>query len=843
MQKTANKLAAALLGAAMLGSLCPAVAARAETASGTPYGADGAYDVSVAHVIVNQVFGASDDAEAVSHSFIELYNPTSSAVSLDGWHLYYQASADGKGDGTWSSFALAGSIAAEGHFLVRCAQVVTVTAEAYMVPAGDMEWDIQLHNKGVSVALFSQEATLDASFAGEITNANRPEGYVDLLAVQGNDGDAEQVPPAYEGGYADVQSKKKAICRVDFADTDDNSADAKDVDYTEVTPADMPVRNSKGETISEQVSEPSYVVKNDSFEADAALTMEKKGSVTLGAANPDGGVAEIVAYNADNGKAYVVNGADSLLNVFDVNEDGTFGQVTSVNVAELMQAQDASFAYGDMTSVAVDTAHDRVAVALQDEDYTAAGRVAVLGYDNAIVAVYTTGVQPDMITFSADGRYILTADEGEPRSGYGAGAVDPAGSVTVIDTQATQNAAKVVGFDGFDAEELAAAGVVFNDPDKDGVPLSASADLEPEYIAVNGNTAYVALQEANAVAVLDIAQAAFTAVLPLGFKDYSLAQNAVDLDDSDGTYLPKTYENTYGVYMPDGIAVYEKDGHVYILTANEGDAREWGDEKLGQEEFTDEAKRNITSADGAVTAEKVRVLDNAVKAGLGEGNYLYGARSFSVFEVTADGMRLVYDSANEFEAKTWEYLPGYYNVSNDDIEVESRTAKKGVEPEAVTLAQLGGRAYAFIALERVGGIMVYDVTDPAQASFVNYVNTRDFNGETTGDVAPEGLAVVQNGSAALLLAAFEVSGTVASYELAAVQSEPEDPGTEDPGTTPEGPGTPDGQEPDTTPSDDGGQTTAGGCGSAIAGGSLALVVAAIGIAVAAVILVRRKKGL
>ena len=360
---------------------------------------------------------------------------------------------------------------------------------------------------------------------------------------------------------------------------------------------------------------------------------------------------------------------------------------------------------------------------------------------------------------------------------------------------------------------------------------------------MNGNTAYVALQEANAVAVLDVAQGAFTAVLPLGFKDYSLEKNAIDLDDSDGTYAPKTYANTYGVYMPDGIAVYEREGGVYLLTANEGDAREWGDEKLGQEEFTDEAKRDITSADGTVTAEKVRVLDNAVKVGLGEGNYLYGARSFSVFEVTADGMRLVYDSANEFEAKTWEYLPGYYNVSNDDIEVESRTAKKGVEPEAVTLAQLGGKTYAFIALERIGGIMVYDVTDPAQASFVNYVNTRDFNGETDGDVAPEGLAVVQNGDGTFLLAAFEVSGTVASYELTAVQSEPEDPGTEDPGTTPEEPGTPDGQEPDTTPSDDGGQTTAGGCGSAITGGSLALVVAAIGIAVTAVILVRRKKGL
>ena len=79
--------------------------------------------------------------------------------------------------------------------------------------------------------------------------------------------------------------------------------------------------------------------------------------------------------------------------------------------------------------------------------------------------------------------------------------------------------------------------------------------------------------------------------------------------------------------MPDGIAVYEVNGKTYLLTANEGDAREWGD-------FTDEAKRTLTSADGAVTAEKVRVLDNTVKAGIDEsGNYLYGARSFSIFEV------------------------------------------------------------------------------------------------------------------------------------------------------------------------------------------------------------------
>ena len=729
----------------------------AKPAAGTPYNADGAYDVTVPHVLINQVFGASDDAEVVSHSFIELYNPTEEAVSLDGWALYYKSSEDGKQSDAWLSLTLQGEIAAEGYFLIRCGQVDTIASGAYIVPEGDMEWDVQLHNKGVSVALFDSAVTLDASFAGAVTAQNRPEGYVDVLAVQGNDTEDTQIPPVYEGAYEDIQSKKKAVRRAAFADTDSNASDASDADYSELTPEDKPVQNAAGETISRQSS---YTVRENGFEEDAALGIEKKGGITLGEANADGGVAEIVAYNADNGKAYVVNGQDSLLNVFDVNADGSFGAKTELNISALMAEEDASFTYGDMTSVAVDTVNDRIAVALQDADYTKAGRVAVLNYDNEIIAVYTTGVQPDMLTFAADGRYILTADEGEPREGYGTGTTDPAGSVTVIDTQAQENAAKVVGFGSFDSATLAAQGVVFN-RDAEGNILSAAADLEPEYIAVSGSTAYVALQEANAIAVLDIAAGSLTGVYPLGVKDYSKTENAVDLDDSDGTYLPKTYENTYGVYMPDGIAVYEVNGKTYLLTANEGDAREWGD-------FTDEAKRTLTSADGAVTAEKVRVLDNTVKAGIDEsGNYLYGARSFSIFEVGASGLTLVFDSANAFEAKTWEYLPAYYNASNDDIELESRTAKKGVEPEAVTLAAVGEKTYAFIALERIGGIMVYDVTDPANAAYVNYVNTRDFNNATAGDVAPEGLSVAEKDGALYLLAAFEVSGTVASYALTA----------------------------------------------------------------------------
>ena len=803
MKKLGQKVLGLALGGAMLLSSLPMAAVGAAETAGTPYG-EGGYDASVPHVVVNQVFGASDDAEVVSHSFIELYNQADAAVSLDGWYLWYRSSEDG-GDERWQSFALSGDIAANGHYLVRCGAVDELANGAWMVPAGDAEWNVQLHNKGVSVALMSEDTDLNAeNFAGAVTDENRPAGYVDLLAVQGNDEEAAQIPPAYEGSYEAVQSKKKAVCRQNFADTDDNGADAEDLDYSDLTPADVPVQNASGETISAQEAEDAYVVKNDGFVSDAALGIEKAGGVALGTPNADGGVAEIVAYDEANGRAYVVNGQESVLNIFSVNQDGSFGDVEKLDVAALMAAEDASFTYGDMTSVAV-SAEGTVAVALQDADYTKPGRVAVFDENDAIAAVYTTGVQPDMVTFSADGRYILTADEGEPREGYGEGIVDPAGSVTVIDTQASENAARVAGFAAFDAEELAEQGVIFNKID--GQVVAAETDLEPEYIAVAGDRAYVSLQEANAVAVVDIAAAEVESVLPLGFKDYSEEENAVDLDDADGTYLPKTYEDTYGVYMPDGIAVYEAGGKTYLATANEGDAREWGD-------FSDEEKRTLTSADGTVTAEKVRVLDNSKKAGISEdGNYLYGARSFSLFEVTDGGLVLAYDSANDFESMTFEYLPDYYNASNDDVDLESRTAKKGTEPEAVAVAALGGRTYAFIALERIGGIMVYDVTDPAAAAYVNYVNTRDFNAPVAGDVAPEGLALAHSGDNVYLLAAFEVSGTVASFALDFEEAQPEPEPAQEP-------------EPEPEPAEGG--CGSSGCGSLIgtAGGACALLLLA-----------------
>lgn len=736
----------------------------AEAEVGTPYTADGDYDVTVPHVIVNQIYGGSDDG-AASHSFIELYNQTDKTVDLTGWQVAYRSSQDGDDSGEWKYFDLSGTIEGNGYFLIRCGEA---GGTDYQVPAGNMEWDAQLHNKGISVVLLSADTELTDGFTGAVTDENRPEGYADLLAVQGNDGKDDQMPPAYEGSVGDDQSKKKAVRRTDFTDTDVNIADTAVIDYSETVEGENGPHGPSGSVdVPDDEEEPetpvSPVYTQTGFDAEAKVQLKLTGRVTVGTANADGGVAEIVAYNADNGKAYVVNGQEGHLNVIDVRKDGSLETESTIQVKDLIQG----FEYGDMTSVAVDTVNDHIVISLQASDYSAAGRIAVLDYDGRYIESFVTGVQPDMITVSEDGKWILTADEGEPRNGYADGAVDPAGSVTIVNTITKET--RTAGFEDFDSEQLAEQGILFNKID--GTILSAENDLEPEYIALNsdGTTAYVSLQEANAIATLDIERGEFTSIKSIGFQDHSLEANKIDLVE-DGKYEAALYEDTYGVRMPDGISVFEIGGKTYIATANEGDAREWGD-------FTNEAKTDIEDTNGKI-AEKVRTLDHDVTAGLEDGkNYLYGSRSFTIFD--ADTMEVVYDSANEFESRTASYLAAWFNCSNDDIDIDSRSAKKGIEPEAITVQEVDGRYYAFIALERIGGIMVYDVTDPAGVEYVNYINTRDFSQEIAGDVAPEGLAFIPTGESEsgspVLLAACEVSGTVAAYTLSGSAVTPGEP--------------------------------------------------------------------
>lgn len=492
----------------------------------------------------------------------------------------------------------------------------------------------------------------------------------------------------------------------------------------------------------------------------ASLKVSEIACYDSGTTNADGGVMEIVAYNEETGWAYAINGLEGNLSVIhiedleNVEDEENIHKLDGNEISVKALVEKEGFTYGDMTSVTVSPDNQTLAVAIQDEDYTKNGCVAFfhceadgrLTFERAI----TVGVQPDMVKYTPDGTKVLSADEGEPREGYTTG-IDPKGSVSIIDT--TTYEVTVVGFSAFTHEELVAKNIILN---KDAAP---EVDLEPEYIAANNKTAYVALQEANAIAVLNLETKEYTGIYSLGFEDYS----KVKISLNASSYDPQNYETLLGVRMPDGISLYEKDGNTYLITANEGDSREWGD-------FVNEYKSKTSLTGAITTSKKVTYLDRRTCDGLDDTkDYIFGGRSFTMYQVTETGLTEIFDSGSEFEEKTAEVLEDYFNCSNDDIEVGSRSGKKGVEPESVTVGTIGDRQYAFIGLERIGGVMVYDITNPEEASYVNYINSRDFSVEIGTDTSPEGLEFVSADDSPtgkpMLLTACEVGGTVAVYEF------------------------------------------------------------------------------
>ncbi|MCD7035926.1 choice-of-anchor I family protein [Metabacillus sp. GX 13764] len=503
------------------------------------------------------------------------------------------------------------------------------------------------------------------------------------------------------------------------------------------------------------------------------MDISKIAGYSTGASDEDGGVAEIIKYNKDNQKFYLVNGKTQTLDIVSLKKlNGSKGQSLekekSVDIAKAVNS--ASFQYGDLTSVDVNTAQKVVVAAVQEKDYSKPGKIVVMDYSGKVLKTFNAGVQPDMIKMTENGKYILTADEGEPRMGLKNG-VDPEGSVTIVKFKSGKTEHVK-----FDKEKAIDSDVVIRN--KDGGALK---DLEPEYIALSedGKKAYVTLQENNAVAEINVKSAKLKSVKSLGFKDHSLAENGLDAA-KDGKIGIKPMP-ILGSYMPDSISEFEVNGTSYLLTANEGDATEWeefenvadfkdvkNDIKLDSSLFKgmskEEAEKSFEEMKKNPAYDKLEVLTDRGNDAI----YTLGGRSFSIWK--ADTMELVYDSGSDFENITAARYPNYFNSSNDDDAMDKRSTKKGPEPEGTVVGKAGGKQYAFIGLERIGGIMAYDISNPEKPVFANYINTRSFSGKIAGDVAPEGLDFVSGENSPtkrpLLLSGNEVSGTAAVDQLA-----------------------------------------------------------------------------
>ncbi|WP_316571375.1 choice-of-anchor I family protein [Neobacillus sp. YIM B06451] len=529
-------------------------------------------------------------------------------------------------------------------------------------------------------------------------------------------------------------------------------------------------------------------VHNVSAETRFPTSMEVKkiAGYSMGMTNEDGGVAEIVKYNADNKKFYAINGHGQTIDIVSLKKlkksSGEVQQLQkekSINIADAVNTD--QFTYGDVTSIDIDTKRNVVVAAVQEADYTKNGKIIVMNYDGKILKTYDAGVQPDMVKLTDNGKYILSADEGEPRAGLEQ--EDPEGSVTIVEV----NTGKVTK-------------VKFNDQaviDDDvhirnsGTKADSVKDFEPEYIAVSkdGKKAYVTLQENNAIATIDIKAGKVLSVKSLGYKDHSIPGNELDAARNGKIELERL--PILGAYMPDSVAYVKIGGVDYLVTANEGDATEWPEDDstfINVADFKDvkdtieldpsifkgmsaaEAQAAFDKMKNSAGYQKLEVLTDRGNDAI----YTLGGRSFSIWK--ADTMELVYDSGSDFETITSQRFPDVFNWSNDDDEFEKRSTKKGPEPEDVKIGKIGKDVYAFVGLERIGGVMAYNISNPEKAQFANYFNSRDFSKAIAGDVSPEGLEFIDANSSPtkkpLVLVGNEVSGTVTVNEIQIEKSHP-----------------------------------------------------------------------
>lgn len=584
----------------------------------------------------------------------------------------------------------------------------------------------------------------------------------------------------------------------------------------------------------------------------ASLKLVKLGSYATG--QFDVSAAEIPAFDAASKRLFVVNAQSGSVDVLDLADPAAPQKIDQIDASAVL-------AGAEINSVAV--SGGLVAVAIQAPVKTDPGRVALYrASDLQLLGSATVGAQPDMVSFTPDGRTVLLANEGEPSDDY---QVDPEGSISVVDVSTpSAPVARTAGFGAYDGQEAAlrAQGVRIYGPG-----ATASKDFEPEYIAVSadGRTAWVTLQENNALARVDIASASVSAVLPLGYKDHGTTGNELDASDS-GVIEIRNWAGVRGMYLPDSIASYSAGGKTYLVTANEGDARAWGEDNLAYwgtvtagtwdggdptQGFVEEFRvKHLVNKNGwagragddlppqLAALGKGGLLNPAVFGYCGaidgdpagcrvdpalgrlniswnmgyrqdaSGNpvmfnaagiedpagdrlmydtlYAYGGRSFTIRD--EDGT-LVWDSgaaienflaSDDCKLGSDRSIPckDFLNSGHDEGNaLDSRSDAKGPEPEGLTVGTIGDKTFVFVGLERMGGVLVYDITNPTAPAFVDYLNTReDWTTAdpstvlaSAGDLGPEGLVFVPakdspNGKP-LLIVGNEVSGTTAVMQL------------------------------------------------------------------------------
>ncbi|MDN3406847.1 choice-of-anchor I family protein [Pseudoalteromonas sp. APC 3218] len=546
--------------------------------------------------------------------------------------------------------------------------------------------------------------------------------------------------------------------------------------------------------------------------ANSGLNINLIGRAVLNAQSPEG-AAEIVAYQASKKWIYAINssGDEAVVNIIPADTFDTAalvkdneGIVTATNLASAITLSLNENTPGDANSIAIDANNQLLAVAMAATNVGEAGQIAFynIGGDTPVfIKNVTVGALPDMVTFSHDGAKVVVANEGEPNGDY---SIDPEGTISIIDINngTIADTALSINFQAYNNKqaELEAQGLVFANStgrtiNGNLINTTVAMDLEPEYVSISKDNkyAYVSIQENNALAIINLEDNSLE-LKGLGFKDWSNLQ--FDASDKDGGVNFKSYPGLYGMYQPDTIASFSWKGANFIVSANEGDAREYFFDASDEADCIAQGGLDYDAKDGCLAyIDESRAEDLALAAnfdylnnddndigrlkvttvkgdknndGQYESLYAYGARSFTIWD--SNGL-VVFDSGDQIARVTASVHGNAFNNNEDENKGDTRSDDKGAEPEALTLGEVGDRLFAFVGLERMGTIMVFDITNPYDVKFQDYFYNRGLepSADISGDLAPEGMTFVPAAQSAtneaLLIIGNEISGSIAVWEI------------------------------------------------------------------------------
>lgn len=528
----------------------------------------------------------------------------------------------------------------------------------------------------------------------------------------------------------------------------------------------------------------------------AAISLKPIGTYSTGIFDDE--AAFVSAFDPGTANLFVTNRSNKTIDILNINNPTNPFLKTSIDVTSF------SPSYGNVLSVNYTNFNNRglFAVTVENTETQAPGSLLFFNPDGSLFngslenSSLTVGALPDSLTFTPDGTKLLVANEGEANPDY---SVDPESSVSIINLE-NLFAGLAPSIKFLDFTEFNVGGSKQDKLGKDvrifGPNATVAKSLEPEYITVSedGKKAFVTFQENNALGLLDLETEEFTEIVGLGFKNHSLPGNGLDASDRDDAINIETYPNLFGIYQPDEIRAYTVGGETYLVTANEGSSID----NDGEGEFNEVARvadlildpTAFPNAEELQKDEKLGRLEVTTTLGDTDGDgdydelYSFGGRSFSIFDSQGN---LVFDSGDQFEQITARLFPEFFNATNSENDFDSRSDAKGPEPEGVTIAKRGNQTFAFIGLERIGGVMIYDITNPLNPTFVNYSNNRNFDVEfslenedgdpiptpeellAVGDLGPEGLLFISPEDSptgkALFVTTNEVSGTTTISEV------------------------------------------------------------------------------